>query len=65
MEMRFFWFHTLVGEDIAFNADQIALVCKTKKGTRIFLQDGSFYDVQEEFTAVLTCLNTFVSNLKN
>ena len=61
--MRFVSFPLLNGEVVAFNVSEITLICVAKKGTRIFLKDGIYNDVQGEFSEIVEALNKSLSNI--
>ena len=55
--MTFVSFTLLTGESAAFNVNEIFAVCVAKKGVRLFLSDGSYYDVQGDYLIIVEELN--------
>ena len=63
--MPFVTFVTLNGDRLGLNVAEITLFCTAKKGTRIFLKDGVYNDVQEDFDRVSETLNSSLISAKN
>lgn len=63
--MPFVTFVTLNGDRLGLNVAEITLFCTVKKGTRIFLKDGVYNDVQEDFDRVSEILNSSLISAKN
>jgi len=59
---RFVSFSTSTGDFVGFNITELAMFCTTKKGVRLLMKDGSYYDVQEDFSTVLNALLSASSN---
>ena len=60
--MRFVLLPLVSGESIGINVAEVSVICPVKKGTRVKLKDGDFYDVQEELIEVFDALQKCLSN---
>ena len=61
--MRFVFLPLLNGEGIGINVAEIAVICVAKKGTRIFLKNELFYDVDMKIVEVFGALQKSISNI--
>ena len=60
--MRFVLFPLLNGECIGINVAEITVICVVKKGTRIFLKNELYYDVDMKIIEVFAALHKSISN---
>ena len=60
--MRFVLLPLVNGESIGINVAEVSVITPVKKGTRVTLKDGMFYDVQPGLIEVFAALQKCVSN---